>query len=184
MPPRSLDVSSALGELAAEADAQLSVGELCPPRGERVVILDGQRFLFPYRVYYSPTTVAAVTEYPSTHNGTWLLCLASRHHDGRIREQAMRRLELRAGHWTIPFAVQLLGEYIVEIGQIIEVKLASFGAGPFARFVQENPEFMAVTRQRVISYWNCYYRSKYPSISDYPCYRALQAITCAAPSAA
>lgn len=184
MRQRSLEVPSPFEALAAEADAQLSLGETSPPRGERVVWLDGQRLVFPYRVYYTGTAVTAACESLAAHTRMWALCLASRHHDGRIRQRAIQHLDFEAGPWTIPFSVQLLGEYVVQIGEVIEAKIASSGVGPFARFAHENPDFIAVTLQRVISYWDCYYRSSYSLLSDYPCYRVLQAISRPAPSAA
>lgn len=38
----------------------------------------------------------------------------------------------------------------------------------YGRFATANPEFLALTSQRMVSYWNCYYRASYPQLDEYP----------------
>ena len=61
--------------------------------------------------------------------------------------------------WTIPFVIQLCGEYVIEIGfDILNFVKAFLLRRPamlseYAWFGRGNPEFMSITRQRTISYW-------------------------------
>jgi len=52
----------------------------------------------------------------------------------------------------------LIGEYVVEILQLIEQNLPDLDRLTFRQFAEENPQFLATTRRRVASYWDCYYR--------------------------
>lgn len=52
------------------------------------------------------------------------------------------------------------------------------GAGrTYGKFVRENPSFIALTAQRGVSYWNCYYRSTCPDPAEYPGSMALARLT-------
>jgi hypothetical protein len=61
--------------------------------------------------------------------------------------------------WTPPFVVQLVGEYVAEIIRVVHQNLGNLDASLYRQFLRANPQFLAITEQRVISYWNCYYRS-------------------------
>lgn len=160
----------------------LSVGELHAPMGERTTLVGGEVLAFPYRVYYTQERIAEATR---GHQGEALaltLCLASRHWDGHVREAAIRDLDLLNRPWAIPFAVQLLGEYVVQVGEVVEERIAELGLQPFLDFARENTDFIKTTRRRAISYWNCYYRHEYKTLEEYPCYRAINAICSACES--
>ena len=60
--------------------------------------------------------------------------------------------------WIPTFVVQLVGEYVVEILQVVSRNLDHLDPPLYRRFLRANPEFFARTKQRVISYWDCYYR--------------------------
>jgi len=59
---------------------------------------------------------------------------------------------------VVPFVVQLLGEYVAEIAEVIEAHLGGLSRHLYAEFFRENPSFVALTQTRAMSYWNCYYR--------------------------
>jgi len=46
----------------------------------------------------------------------------------------------------------------------------------FRAFARENPAFMATTRRRATSYWDCYYRMGFPTLQTYPAVLALNEI--------
>ena len=46
----------------------------------------------------------------------------------------------------------------------------------FRAFARENPAFMATTRRRATSYWDCYYRMGFPTLQTYPAVFALNEI--------
>ena len=58
----------------------------------------------------------------------------------------------------MPYAFQLLGEYVVEIINDLDGFIDETNIHLFRRFIAENPGYGTLTRQRVISYWNEYYR--------------------------
>ena len=80
----------------------------------------------------------------------------------------LRRLFPSADAWVAPFVVQLLGEYVLEIVQLLAAHLDDLKAEPYKQFIVENPGFLSLTKQRMISYWDCYYRRQYPRPADKP----------------
>jgi hypothetical protein len=96
-----------------------------------------------------------------------LHCLFTRHHDGYVRQRHLAPLLVARHHWVIPYVVQLLGEYVVEIIEEIRDGTAdvhvpgSWQHDRFRSFAVSNGSFVALTRQRAASYWTCYYRDEY-----------------------
>ena len=103
-----------------------------------------------------------------------LACLFTRHHDGHVRQRHLRRIVGLAHAWVTPFVVQLIGEYVVEILLDIRNGLRDLDVKgspqrvQYGAFVARNPAFVDLMAQRVVSYWNCYYRDRYPALADYP----------------
>ncbi len=87
-------------------------------------------------------------------------CLLSRHHDGFVREAQLDRLLEATTDWSLPYVVQLTGEYVVEIHEKILAQIEAIPRALVDEFAAANPKFIAKTKQRVISYWFCYHREK------------------------
>ena len=66
-----------------------------------------------------------------------------------------------------PYIIQLIGEYVVEILQIVRHHLKELDREIYSDFLAANGEYYEKTRQRVRSYWNCYYRWQYSKWDDY-----------------
>lgn len=125
----------------------------------------------PQRVYYVPPVLQSLrlnalqTEIKN--------CLFTRHHDGFVRQTHLGRIIRSQNAWIPCFVVPLVGEYVVEILQVIHENLIYLDTSVYAEFLRSNPEFLNLTEQRVLSYWDCYYRSikkqEYPGslILDY-----------------
>ena len=79
--------------------------------------------------------------------------------------------------------VQLLGEYVIEIVEVIADAIRQETVQDLSDFARENPKFMAITRQRATSYWDCYFRCRFRSLQTYPAITALDAIEATAQSA-
>jgi hypothetical protein len=111
----------------------------------------------PSRLYHNPALIdmASLTSLQSE----LVACLLTRHHDGFVREENLKRIICSDHFWIPAFVLPLLGEYVIEILQIIQQNLTSLDQPIYREFLQENPEFFAMTKQRLISYWNCYYRN-------------------------
>lgn len=138
--------------------------------------VNGERLLLPYRIYCTHEAIRIAVQASHGEQHALALCLASRHWDGQLREEYLHQLMAVDRPWVIPFVVQLLGEYVIEIVERVAANLAQLNAAQLAAFAADNPGFMATTRRRAVSYWNCYHRRRYPSLSDYPAVLALDAI--------
>jgi hypothetical protein len=125
--------------------------------------------VLPYRIYHNPGMIDTVSL-----NGVereLVDCLLTRHHDGVVREKHLSQIVSRDHIWIPPFVVQLVGEYVIEILHVIQQNLTLLNTSMYARFLRLNPELLKLTRQRVTSYWNCYYRSFRPE--DYVGFQVL-----------
>jgi hypothetical protein len=131
------------------------------------VVLDREVLAIPVRLYF-PRAVLQAPPPDDDIAYTMLLCLGTRHHDGFVREECVSKLLKRGYGWTVPFIVQLLGEYVVEITQVISDALPHVDMAPYVRFIAENEGYMETTGRRITSYWSCYYRHVYPERATYP----------------
>jgi len=123
----------------------------------------------PYRIYHNPALINSASL--SSVEKELVECLLTRHHDGIVREEHLRRIISRDHIWIPPFVVQLVGEYVIEILQLIQQNLNLLNTAMYAQFLRSNPELLARTKQRVTSYWNCYYRNS--TREDYVGFRVL-----------
>jgi hypothetical protein len=62
---------------------------------------------------------------------------------------------------------------VVEIVRVIEANLGNLDKSLYAQCLRANADFSVLTEQRVISYWDCYYRWTCRK-EDYPGFRAMQ----------
>ncbi|WP_170092294.1 hypothetical protein [Mycobacteroides abscessus] len=173
------DVSAALALMPTTSRVMPNGSKLSPHsigsnRRQYHLTVGGEAVDIPYRIYHdSPDP-----DVPETHptQRTILGCLYTRHYDGFVRQQWLRTI-LDAEHpWVAPFVIQLLGEYVPEIVDDIDGALRARHAEPYERFITENPQFHTLIRQRAISYWNVYSRSRYPRLCDYPGYSLLASL--------
>jgi hypothetical protein len=82
----------------------------------------------------------------------------TRYHDGFVRQKHLERIIGSENIWIPPFVIQLVGEYVIEILQVVDHNLSNLNVSIYEQFIWWNPEFMALTERRVASYWNEYYR--------------------------
>jgi hypothetical protein len=50
---------------------------------------------------------------------------------------------------------------------VIEANVAFLRQDSYVRFIAENPQFIALVRQRAISYWDCYFRATWHKTPDH-----------------
>lgn len=140
------------------------------PVGEFTVLIGGEAITIPSRIYNQiPASDASL----SRNARTAMHCLLTRHYDGYQRQRSATHVLGSACAWVVPYVIQLIGEYVIEIHEtihssLIDMTTADHRSSLYAAFIVENPEFINLTRQRAISYWNRYYRSRYPDRSKYP----------------
>ena len=138
------------------------------------LVVAGETIEIPYRIHLpqpSPSTWATCSD----SQRRMLQCLYSRHHDGHIREAALRSFVHADLDWTPPFIVQLASEYVAAISQVVLDNIGVVGTPRFRQFCSANAAFLLRCRARAISYWDCYYRRDFPRYRDCPAIRVLDA---------
>jgi hypothetical protein len=149
-----------------------------PPRpdlGSRGAVgdlsVDSERDVIPYRIY-TPEPRAELVRSLDEDAALILACCYTRYHDGYLREQSVINIIGFDRAWIVPFVIQLLGEYVVEISESVLERLDELQPESYRRFAVANESFMRVTRDHIVSYWACYYRAEYP-LPAYPLVRVL-----------
>lgn len=163
---------AALAGTVAQLLPALSKGQLHALSAPFDVHQDGRLLRIPVRTYYHREQLLTCTRLPGDA-GVIALCLGTRHHDGHLREACLKQLLLQQRAWTVPFVVHLCGEYVLEIVERIGAALPAWNAQALARYLRENPAYVDTLQRRAVSYWNCYYRRRYPVWKDYPGRRAM-----------
>lgn len=158
---------SALAEEVRAVLPELSDCRWHPPAAGFQVQVRGEAIEIPYRVYYRESQVLSCVNRPGVQ-GLNALCLGSRHHDGYLREKCFKRLIEIEEPWVAPFILQLVGEYVVTIVQLIEQALPSLNSALYKEFIAANRAYFETIGGRTISYWAVYYRHEYPNCRDYP----------------
>ncbi len=98
---------------------EISDHQLHPPAQGFTVHVLGEQLAIPYRVYYRQSQVHKCAVRPGDQ-GHIALCLGTRHYDGLVREECTKQLLTVEQPWVVPFVTQMIGEYVIEIVQVIE----------------------------------------------------------------
>jgi hypothetical protein len=143
------DVKFVVTKLESERDRDTKI----------IVTLSGETIQIPDRIYINPPQETIQNQFSDTQK-LIVACLFTRHHDGLIREKYLKEIINSGKNWTIPFIIQLLGEYVIEIIQIIQDNLSKLDKQALKTFLIDNNEYFQKTQDRVRSYWQCYYRNQ------------------------
>lgn len=119
--------------------------------------LGNELLALPQRIYYVPPVLQTLRL--NALQTEILDCLFTRHHDGFVRQIHLERIIRSQNAWIPCFVVPLVGEYVVEILQVIRENLTHLDTSVYAESLRSNLEFLDLIEQRVLSYWDCYYRS-------------------------
>ncbi|AMW98779.1 hypothetical protein [Rummeliibacillus stabekisii] len=126
------------------------------------IFVDQENLFIPERIYFNEIS-KDVYESLSITQKTIVDCIYTRHCDGFVREKYLTNL-LERGHydyWVTPFIIKLTGEYVIEILSRIQKQVDQLNDAFIKDFLLENPPFHYLITQRIISYWNYYYRWDY-----------------------
>ncbi len=146
------------------------------PTVEQGIILDGEKLTIPGRVYFDKPNDVVASSLTKIQQ-IILDCIYLRHHNGFVRQERLEKLKNIDEYFVTPFIFQLLGEYVVEILEVINSQVTESKLKNFAKFVNENPKYWMQTESRMVSYWNEYYRRPtYPKIKDYVGYEIMKKI--------
>ena len=151
---------------ASCADDVRAVTRLLPRRffkpvtwGTIEVTFYEETLILPSRMYFDE--VAEEKIHTLSQSQRWLLyCMYTRHHDGYVREKYVRLLEdeQATADWVLLYLLELTGEYVKEILQRIEPILHNWPEVRLRSFVEGHEVYLERIEQRIISYWNAYYR--------------------------
>lgn len=136
--------------------------------GGRIICLNGDILEIPYRIYNDLPNFSQLNSL-STQEVSIIYCLFSRHTDGYIRQEMVKKLiEIELQDFMIAYVFLLVGEYVVEIINDIYPFIKK-NKELFIEFIKNNHDVTILTHQRMVSYWNEYYRhGRYKHLNDYP----------------
>ena len=139
--------------------------------GSYSVNVRGETLWIPYRVYHD---ISQIRLRPLSRFQVEILnCILSRHADGFVRQRSLEQILGSKHMWVPAFVIQLAGEYVVELLELIDRNLDSFDSEIYSEFVMYNPKFLELTAQRMESYWDCYYRRR-TNRAEYVAFRILR----------
>ncbi|MGQ4375900.1 hypothetical protein ACN6K9_005706 [Streptomyces sp. SAS_267] len=161
--------------LKSDAEAVLAImpASRHRPLGSFSVVVEGRQVSIPERLYNDEPSAGAVASL-SSRQRQLLNCLYSRHHDGMVRQRHLQKVIGSTDPWVVPFVVRLVGEYVVEILDVIRAGLRDLAVPgtlahlAYGQFIVDNPAFFARTQRQVVSYWSCHYRASYATFRGYP----------------
>jgi hypothetical protein len=132
---------------------------------EQLVQLDAEVLKIPCRLYFNEPTLEQQGKLTEIQEAI-LNCIYLRHHNGFIRQRRLEKLIEKTDYFVVPFVFQLLGEYVMEILSILK-KHIDLNVDNYVKFINENNRYWKQTESRMISYWNEYYRPRFPLLKDY-----------------
>lgn len=137
----------------------------------------GERIRIPERIYGEEVS-KEIREKMTVKQKKILFCFYSRHNDGYVREKNITDL-MTLSHiekWNLPYILRLSGEYVLEILEVIHAHFEVVNNRTLQMFLHENPTFYMRLTSRVASYWDCYYRDRYPKREAYIGFKLLYKI--------
>jgi hypothetical protein len=134
--------------------------------------LDGRLLRIPARIYHPELGLPGIASLSRTEQSI-AACLYTRHHDGHVRQRALAHVLDIDEAWAAPFVVQHLGEYVIELVEMVAVAAKGPPKRTFVAFLRENPGFLQLTTERATSYWHEYYRGRFSRREDYPAFCAI-----------
>lgn len=165
------DVEEAIKALPSDrwvllADGQIhNIDKLIHPN-KQPVVLDGKLLEVPCRVYFNEPQ-AKIEQRLTTLQKIILNCIYLRHHNGFVRQRRLELLLNSEDYFVIPYTFQLLGEYVIEILEVLDRHINEKTFDNYAKFINENRKYYKQTESRMISYWNEYYRQQFPKLKSY-----------------
>lgn len=127
----------------------------------------GREVSFPYRIYFEEPEDSSINQL--NHGQKMILhCIYTRSSNGFVRQKHISQLlKMDYEYWCIPFIFKLCDEYVVEILKTIYDALAEKDNSAIIDFCYENEYLSNISYNRMISYWNEYYRTKEPQFRNY-----------------
>ncbi len=136
-----------------------------------LVELGQEVLLMPPRLYYSAAVVDAAMSLTGDR-AIVAACLGTKSNDGYLRQRSIETLVANPRDWSIPYLVDALGDYVLEILQVMDGRVPGELESKYAEYLVANEERFLRRCRRCVSYWNEFdrFRSRrlYPDWDSYP----------------
>lgn len=131
------------------------------------VLFNGQAISFPYRIYYMDKYETVSLQLSSCQRMIYH-AIFTRSCDGFVREKHLKAiLSEDFPTWVIPYIIKLTDEYVVEILDVTYKMLKKEKLEELQAFCVLNIQSFLKSHDRMISYWNEYYRNICPFYRNY-----------------
>ncbi len=141
-----------------------------------IKLTTGEVTFFIYRIYFHEPIPELENELTETQKQI-LNCIYTRHHNGYIREKRLKSLFGFDHEWILPYKLQLLGEYVIEILFELDKHITDVNIQQYKQLTLNNRKYWEQTKSRMGSYWNEHYRyPNYKKIKDYIGYKVMKRI--------
>lgn len=131
------------------------------------VVVEGNKISIPRRVYFCELIPITTNSFLTPLQKHMIACMLTRHCDGIVRDYFLTKIILLDESWVVPFVMELVGEYVSEILEVIYRNLPKMNLSLYQKFIKENPKHFQLIKARIMSYWDCYYRDAYPERENY-----------------
>lgn len=152
---------------------KISFLSLFPHSNLYKVYLNDEQLSIPYRIYHDEPHHTIIQQLEQQQKAIFA-CFYTRHCDGFVREQMLRYIIKLDDAFVVPYVIQLTGEYVYEILEVIYDHLEDLNIDSYLNFIFENPVYFAKTKARMISYWDCYYRNRATDLKHYKGYKIFE----------
>ena len=141
-----------------------------------IKLTTGELTFFIYRIYFNEPSPEVENELTETQKQI-LNCIYTRHYNGYIREKRLKNLFGFDHGWILPYKLQLLGEYVMEILFELDKHITDKNIQQYKQLTLNNRKYWEQTKSRMGSYWNEHYRyPNYKKIKDYIGYKIMKRI--------
>jgi hypothetical protein len=107
-----------------------------------------------------------------------LNCIYTRHFDGYIRERRLKNLLNIDHEWILPFKLQLLGEFVIEILFELDNHITDKNIKLYKQLTLDNKKYWQQIKSRMVSWWDADYRQpNYIKLNDYIGYKIMKRIS-------
>ena len=128
-------------------------------QNEFYTLFDGYQIKFPYRVFFIDDN--ELYEELDEEEKIIYDCIFTRHCDGYIREKHIRNiLSKDFDDNCMPYILRVAFEYVIEIVDLVYKELVNRNNELFHKFCINNIQIVKKNYQRMVSYWNYFYRDK------------------------
>lgn len=141
--------------------------DLDPTEQSCLYLIDGKEVKFPYRIYYKDKLKINELKLSSQQNVIYH-CIFSRSCDGFVREKHIKELlSINFPRWAIPYIIKICDEYVVEILETVYNQLQNKCIDEIKTICKQNLNTFCLSHDRMISYWNEFYRYNCFRYKDY-----------------